>query len=473
MNGNGARGSTGAGKKAMSVRRRLFLAMAAMIAGMALVFSFISHVVQADLLDIMVEAPRKERVAELAAFFEDAYVRGGGSWNALGAAGSFGSAGDAGLLRGESVALMTPDHERRWFAGTGRPDDTIGLGIRADLFANGSKTGTFYFLDEQVRELSRLRLSLLHSTRALLIFSVLIFSVVALLAAFWMAGRFTRPLQELLTAIDRLGAGDLDARAPVARRDEYGRVAEAFNVMAESLRRTEDARRRLVADVAHELRTPLTIVRGRLDAAQQRGEPLGPEQLLPLQDELIRLTRLVEELHQLSLAEAKRLPLERRTTEVYELLARVIRHVAPDAEARNIRLTLKRLTDHATLSIDPNRMTQVFLNLIVNAVRYTPEGGSVTAYVDETAGGGAVPRRLLRVTIADTGPGIAPEQLPFIFNRFYRTDDARSRVEGGMGLGLSIVKEFVEAHGGAIDVASEPGRGTVFAVTLPCEGSSV
>ncbi|HZG74249.1 MAG TPA: ATP-binding protein, partial [Paenibacillus sp.] len=345
-------------------------------------------------------------------------------------------------------------------------DVAMSQGIRTPLFAGEETVGFLYFYDEEVGELSRLRLGLLHSTRALLLFGSLVFVAAALLLAFWMARRLTRPLASLLAAIDRLGAGELGAQAPVERRDEYGRVAEAFNGMSARLQRTEEARRRLVADVAHELRTPLTILRGQLDAAQQRGEPLPPERLLPLQDELIRLTRLVDELHQLSLAEAKRLPLELKATDLHALLGRVVERVAPDAEAKGVAVTLQRLTDDVVLSVDPHRLTQVFLNLFVNAVRYTPSGGAVKAYVDGTTAGGA---RALRVTVADTGPGIAPEQLPYIFDRFYRTDEARDRDGGGMGLGLAIVKEFVHAHGGAIDVASEPGRGTVFAVTLPYE----
>jgi two-component system sensor histidine kinase BaeS len=453
--------------------------MAGMVVGMALVFSFISHVVQSDVLDVMVEAPRKERVAELSAAFEEAYVRGGGSWGTYADDGrrtadeapSEALVAAASLLSpAESVALLSLRRDVWFSAGAVDARTATDFGIRSVLSdADGETIGFLYFYDDEVGELSRLRTGLLHSTRALLLFAVLFFTAIALAVAFWKARWLTQPLVALLGAIDRLGSGDLDARAPVLRRGEFGRVAEAFNAMTERLQRTEEARRHLVADVAHELRTPLTILRGQLDAAQQRGEPLPPERLLPLQDELIRLTRLVDELHQLSLAEAKRLPLELKATDLHALLGRLVERVAPDAEAKGVAVTLQRLTDDAVLSVDPHRLTQVFLNLFVNAVRYTPPGGAVKAYVDETSSGGA---RALRVTVADTGPGIAPEQLPYIFDRFYRTDEARDRDGGGMGLGLAIVKEFVHAHGGAIDVASEPGRGTVFAVTLPYEAGS-
>ncbi|WP_309121939.1 ATP-binding protein [Paenibacillus sp.] len=479
--GGGARGEARGGGGArrrrerftgMSVRRQLFIAMASMVVGMALVFSFISHVVQSDLLDVMVEAPRKERVASLSAAFEEAYAQGGGSWGtdpddapseALAAAASL-------LTPAESVALLSLRRDVRFEAGPVEARTVTDFGIRSVLFdADRQAIGFLYFYDDEVGELSRLRTGLLHSTRTLLLFAVVIFTAIALAVAFWKARWLTQPLTTLLEAIDRLGSGDLDARAPVTRRGEFGRVAEAFNAMTERLQRTEEARRHLVADVAHELRTPLTILRGQLDAAQQRGEPLAPERLLPLQDELIRLTRLVDELHQLSLAEAKRLPLERTPTDLHALLGRVVERVAPDAEAKGVTVTLQRLTDDAVLSVDPHRLTQVFLNLFVNAVRYTPSGGFVKAYVDETTAEGV---RALRVTVSDTGPGIASEQLPYIFDRFYRTDEARNRDGGGMGLGLAIVKEFVSAHGGAISVASEPGRGTVFAVTLPYEAGN-
>jgi two-component system sensor histidine kinase BaeS len=190
-----------------------------------------------------------------------------------------------------------------------------------------------------------------------------------------------------------------------------------------------------------------------------------------LQDELIRLTRLVGDLHHLSLAEANKLRLDRRRVNLADLLGRIADRAGTEAAARGIRIRLEAAPELPDADVDPHRMTQVFLNIIMNAVRHSPDGGTVTVDVRaESSVGGGDSRgngAMLRVAIADEGPGIAPEHLPHIFDRFYRADDDRSRGTGGMGLGLSIAKAFVQAHGGTIEAESELGHGTRFIVRVP------
>ncbi|BCU81926.1 hypothetical protein JIR001_17090 [Polycladomyces abyssicola] len=242
----------------------------------------------------------------------------------------------------------------------------------------GGETVAFlYYYDPEVAYISRLRTGILDSVTFLLLAGATVFILLSLLIAYWLSKRLTAPLRMLIPAIDRLGKGEFGIQAPVVTKDEYGKVAKAFNEMSEQLQLAENVRRNLVADVAHELRTPLTIIRGKLDLVQQSGRPIEPESLLPLQDELIRLTRLVDDLHQLSLAEAKKLPLEGKPMHIPALLRRIIDRINPDAERKGIEITLTCSTDTPTIHVDPNRMTQVFLNLIVNAVRYTPSGGTV------------------------------------------------------------------------------------------------
>lgn len=450
----------------MSVRRKLFLAMGAIIVGMGLVFAFVSQVVQRGTLDVMVEAPKKERVEALTERIGEAYARNGYSWAGIRPA-------DISLGEGESVVVESLSRRKRLFAaGEADPEMVTIFGIRSNVVAEpDTRTIAFlYYYDEEVGMMSRLRLGILDSATVLLVIGTLLFILVALFVAYGLSRRLTAPLSFLLPAIARLGKGEFGVQAPVTSKDEYGKVAEAFNDMSARLQRAEESRRNLVADAAHELRTPLTIIGGKLEQLQQHGEPVAPERLLPLQDDLIRLTRLVDELHQLSLAEAKRLPLERKPTDLYALLDRVVEHVMLDAEAKGVSVTLEQWTEATRLTVDPHRITQVFLNLLVNAVRYTPRGGTVRVFIDDAGPSGKAPgdrQGGLRVTVADTGPGIEAAHLPYLFDRFYRTDEARDRNSGGMGLGLAIVKELVHAHGGTIDVASEPGRGTVFAVTLP------
>ena len=221
-----------------------------------------------------------------------------------------------------------------------------------------------------------------------------------------------------------------------------------------------------MADVAHELRTPLTIIRGKLDLFQQSDQPIKPENLLPLQDELIRLTLLIDDLHQLSLSEAGKLSLELKPTDITVLLQRIVERVTFESDIKKINIEFKCFTNNPIINIDSNRMTQVFFNLLTNAIRYTPYNGKVTLTVEDEKGVNGEPVQLL-IKIIDTGNGVEPEHLPFIFNRFYRTDQARTRNNGGMGLGLAIAKEFVLAHSGNIEVDSHLGQGSTFIIKLP------
>lgn len=300
------------------------------------------------------------------------------------------------------------------------------------------------------------------SVTFLLLIGGFLLAGMALLIAYLVSRSITAPLRQLIPAIERLGRGEYGVQVPVLSQDEYGTVAQAFNTMSAQLRSNEEARRKLTADVAHELRTPLTIIRGKLDLIQQSGKPIQPETLLPIQDELIRLTQLVEDLQQLSLAEARRLPMNFSTEPVLPLLQRVADRLSYDAADKRITLSVSCDSSIPPVWMDANRMTQVLLNLVSNAIRYTPEGGSVKLHA------GVLPEHgMLQISIIDTGIGISPEHLPSLFDRFYRTDEARNRNSGGMGLGLAIAKQLVLNHDGDIQVESFPGQGTAFHVRLP------
>ncbi|MFC7441566.1 sensor histidine kinase [Laceyella putida] len=448
----------------MSVSRKLFVAMASFIVAMSLVFAFVTQIVLRDSLDLMVKAARRKEMGELSNRFARYYEKNGSSWDGVRQVNVGKEIGTDN--RDASFVLLSRNQKILYAAGDASYGSVTKMGIRSGVRVGGETIAFLYYYDPGVAYISRLRMGIRDSTTFLLFAGATVFVLIALLVAYWLSKRLTAPLRLLIPVIDRLGKGEFGVQAPVVTEDEYGKVAKAFNKMSKQLRRAEDVRRNLVADVAHELRTPLTIIRGKLDLVQQGGRPIAPESLLPMQDELIRLTRLVDDLHQLSLAEAKKLPLERQPTDIPALLRRIIDRITPDADSKGIEITLTCIADSATIHVDPNRMTQVFFNLLVNAVRYTPEGGSVNVTVEkETARNGG--SGVLRIVIADTGIGIEPEHLPFLFNRFYRTDGARTRNSGGMGLGLAIAKEFVLAHNGTIEVESRPGQGTAFTVNLP------
>ncbi|OXM83018.1 sensor histidine kinase [Paenibacillus rigui] len=294
---------------------------------------------------------------------------------------------------------------------------------------------------------------------------LLFFVTIGLLFSFWISGVLTFPLKKLISAIERVAQGDLNVKVPVDSKDEYGKVAQTFNDMTFRLREAEEARRRLVADVAHELRTPLSVMQLKLENYQQAGHHAPPEMLLRLHDEVIRLSQLVDDLHVLSLAEAGRLSLDRKPLDLTVHLEQIVDDVKYEAEENGLDIRLFTISRPVTVMADARRLTQLFFNLLTNAIRYTPRGGKITVEIEEQV----VDRNayFACVSVIDTGIGIPAEELPHLFDRFYRVDEARSRYTGGTGLGLSIAHHFVKAHGGFIRVASQPDKGTKFTVFLP------
>lgn len=286
--------------------------------------------------------------------------------------------------------------------------------------------------------------------------------------------RLVTPLQALTTAAQQLQAGDHGSRVTVRRRDELGRLATAFNAMAATLQGTEQQRRAMVSDVAHELRSPLTNLRAHLEAARDGVIEVDGELLDSLLDESVLLGRLVDDLQQLALADAGQLRLDPEPLDAAEVVRQVAH--AHRAAAVEAGVTLLVGADGPLpVEADPARLRQALGNLVANALRYTPDGGTVTIRgastdhhaqpaTDERSGAG---EGTIVLAVADTGPGIAAEHLPKLFDRFTRVDPSRSRETGGSGLGLAITRTLVEAHGGTVDVASVPGEGATFTIRLP------
>lgn len=273
---------------------------------------------------------------------------------------------------------------------------------------------------------------------------------------------FALPLTDILAAIDAAAEGDLSVRVAEGGRGEMGRLASSFNRMLAELERTERQRRNLTADVAHELRTPLHVIQGNLEGMLDGVYPSTPEQIEATLQESRLLARLVDDLRTLSLAEAGELPLQRGPVDVADLLADAVTSFSGQAEERGIRLGLGAVDDPPLqVNGDADRLDQVLGNLISNALRHTPAGGSVTLAARRAG-------ERLTIRVADTGAGIAAEELPFVFDRFWRGDRARTHSDGaGSGLGLSIASQLVQAHGGTLGVQSELGKGTEFVISLP------
>ena len=277
----------------------------------------------------------------------------------------------------------------------------------------------------------------------------------------------TAPLARLTRASQAIAGGDLSQRVqvPERARDEIGDLGAAFNGMAASLAAAETLRKNLVADISHELRTPLAVVQGNLQAILDGVYPLELAQVASVYDETLLLTRLVDDLHELALAEAGQLRLERAPADLAALARTAIGQFGPAADAAGVKLALTIGADAPAVLGDADRLAQVLRNLLSNALRHTPAGGQVAVHVGRSGA-------QAEIRVADTGSGISPDDLPHVFDRFYRGDQGGRRRGGGAGLGLAITRQLVAAHGGRIAVSSQAGTGATFTVTLPALGPS-
>jgi len=283
---------------------------------------------------------------------------------------------------------------------------------------------------------------------------------IALVLTFFLSGRISSPIAALARAARQLGKGDLSQRTQFRGKGEVKELAQAFNSMADDLEHAEQLRRNLIADVAHELRTPLSNIQGYLEAIRDRIMKPNRSTIFSLNEEAALLSRLVDELQELSLAEAGELKLVYQTEDIAKLIEQTVVSWQPRVAAKEISLSLDLPDNLPQVSIDWQRISQVLHNLLENAVTHTPKRGAINVAA-------TTQDDKIEVRVSDTGEGIPAEDLPNIFERFYRVDKSRARATGGSGLGLTIAKRLVEAHGGKITVESELEKGSSFSFTLP------
>lgn len=284
-------------------------------------------------------------------------------------------------------------------------------------------------------------------------------------AGIYLSRNLTAPIIKLTNAARAIGAKDLSRRVDVTGGEEIELLATSFNEMASKLEKAENLRQNLLADVAHELRTPLTVIQGNLRAILDDVYPLEKEEVARLYEQTLHLTRLIEDLRELSHAEADQLPMNLTSVDVAKLVKETAVTFTPLVKAKNITLRAEMLGTLPTIQADQARLRQSLHNLLNNAIQHTPAGGTITLQAEQI-------NNQLHLRVNDTGDGIPQEQLEHIFDRFARVEQSRGRNKGGSGLGLAIVRAIAQAHGGTVTAASpEIGKGSTITITLPLHAS--
>lgn len=387
-----------------------------------------------------------------------------------------------GATLSQDEATVTPALRRALSGGAseGSLSDGTPLLVGRRLYAvapirkgdtrNGAIVGAVALVQPPRPDLAGGGGAFLHDVNSIVLFGSLSAALLAALIAVVFSRRLTRPLARFHDAVLRMSAGDYAARVQISAPTEYQQLAQSFNGMASALerdvlelRRQEQLRRELVANVSHELATPLTAIEGFTEALLDGvvHDPAAREDTARiLAREAARLHRLVDQLRQVALFEAGAQALDRAAVHLPDLMADTLTVLAPEFEAKQIAVEQALPADLPPVYADDDRVTQILLNLLDNAVRYTPTSGRIE--IDGAVEGGVV-----RVAVANSGPGIGAEHHARVFDRFYRADPSRSAATGGSGLGLAIVKALVEAHGGAVGIDDRPGGGVRFTFTLP------
>ncbi|MBN1813236.1 MAG: HAMP domain-containing protein [Anaerolineae bacterium] len=391
------------------------------------------------------------------------YYAANGSWDGVAEVFSRGRGRGQGQGGGPPVRLADVDGRivfDREGASVGQVARNAELEAGLPIVVDGERVGTL--LPPATGELTEEQEVFLHRlVVAFTISGVAALAVALVLGALFVRG-ITRPLAQLTAASRAVASGDLGARVPIRSRDEVGQLATAFNRMAAGLARAEEARRQQTADIAHELRTPLTVIQGQLEALADGIFPADAGHLEPVLAQTQLLNRLVEDLRTLSLADAGQLTLSPIAIDVGEWVEGVASGFRAMAAERGVALSLAVADGLPQVKIDPGRMSQVLGNVLDNALRHMPEAGQVAIRAAQKGGDVAI-------TITDTGPGVPPEHLSHLFERFWRGDPSRSRRTGGSGLGLAIAQWIVEAHGGHMWAENTPTGGLQVGFSLPGE----
>jgi signal transduction histidine kinase len=285
-------------------------------------------------------------------------------------------------------------------------------------------------------------------------------AILTILIGLLLLRRVVVPLSQVIAAARAVASGDLSARVPVSGPDDLRALSDTFNHMAAALELSDRERRDLLADIAHELRTPLTVIRGRLEGVVDGIYPPDEKQIVPALEETYLLERLVEDLRLLTMAETRQLQFEPRDVSLGDLAEHALGLFGAEADESSISLELTNNAPGTQIHVDPQRTEQVIGNLIGNTLRYVPNGGKIWLVLEQL-------EDAVSLQVNDNGPGVPEEDLPHLFERFWRGEKSRSRSSGGAGLGLAIVRQLVETQGGRITAENLSAGGLRVSITFP------
>jgi len=361
-------------------------------------------------------------------------------------------------------ALANPDGTVVFSNGQYKPGEKLSksdLKSGTPINENGRTIGIYVPMRSPFEGRPR-ELEFIERINLTLLYGALIGAVLALLLGIIISRTLTRPIRELTQATHAISEGDLSQQVPVRTKDELGELAQAFNKMSTELSRSVNARKQMTADIAHELRTPLSLILGHAEAVHDGVLPPTRENFEIIREEATRLEHLVNDLRTLSLADAGELTISPQVIEPERLVNEVASLYQYETRKKNITLNVNVASPLPAIEVDPGRMTQVLTNILDNATRHTPEGGSITLRARQIGTN-------VELSVQDSGPGVPAEVLERIFERFYRTDSSRQRDGdmGGSGLGLAIARSIVQAHGGQLSAESEPEQGLKIIISLP------
>ncbi len=382
-------------------------------------------------------------------------VLDGGQGKGPGRGGGNIPSGNHILLNANGVILDSPTPDE---IGDQRPSEDltkmIPLEVRGEIVGYLQPEGGIAELPEDFESLLIERVN-----RASLV-SAMISGGIAIILALVMSTLIMKPVRRLTRAAGSLADGDLSQRVPAHGRDELATLAKTFNQMATSLQGAEERRQAMTADIAHELRNPLAIQRAHLEAMLDGLYPLNNDNLVQIKTQNLQLTRMVEDLRTLALADAGELPLTKLYTDLTTLCKETRSRFEPQAQTKGLKLTSSCPKTSLKADVDPERIQQILDNLMQNAIRHTPQNGQITISINTLKDNALI-------QVHDSGPGIPEEALSQLFERFYRVDKGRARAAGGTGLGLAIARKLAEAHGGSLSAANHPKGGAIFTLRLP------